>query len=145
MKEYAWQLLSTCPSSSRYWTRKHIRRQIHFVALLLKVAQCLHVVLQAQILSVQLLNIPSLFKPLGQHADSAKTTASPLSSQQDSLVIAFKGWLGRGSNSQYGAATLTKRHGPALLGFAAVAALSKDIPGLQGDVCQQMALPHFYY
>ena len=95
--------------------------------------------LQAQILSVQLLNIPSLFKSLGKDTDSAKITASVLASQQGSLVDTFKGWLSHGTNNQYGALTLTKRHGPALLGFAATAALCKDIPGLQGDICHLTA------
>ena len=89
--------------------------------------------LQAQMLSVQLLAIPTLLETIGHSTPLAADRNPLLVSGQDELCQVFISWLEDTNVSAYGSARLTQGHGPALLAFAATAALSRDVPSLSGQ------------
>ena len=95
--------------------------------------------LQAQVLSLQLLQLPVLLEHLRLGTPPAPETAPLLASSQDVLCQTFSGWA---SNPDSNAPSLTPGHAPAMLGFAAIATLSRDIPNFSGqhlDVCERLA------
>ncbi len=95
--------------------------------------------LQAQVLTVQFLTVPSLLTSLSCDCAPALEKAPLLASGQDVLCRAFASWLSLSRNDAYGASGLTAGHGPAVLGFAAVVTLAKDIPGFSGKLKSDVA------
>ncbi len=85
-----------------------------------------------QTLSVQFVTIPALFSTLGQGSLPSSDKAPLLVSGQDRLCQVFTTWLDSARQAEQGAAGLTAGHGPAMLAFAAAAALLKDTPDFSG-------------
>jgi hypothetical protein len=85
-----------------------------------------------QTLSVQFVTIPSLLSALGQGSLPFSDKAPLLVSGQDSLCQVFTTWLDSARQAEHGATGLTAGHGPAMLAFAAAAALLKDMPDFSG-------------
>ena len=88
--------------------------------------------LQAQILSVQFLTIPSLLDALGQGHMPSSDKAPLLVSGQNALCQVFTTWLNSSGQNAYGEAGLTAGHSPAMLAFAAAVTLLRDMPGFSG-------------
>ena len=101
--------------------------------------------LQAQILSVQVLTIPSLLGALGQGGAPSSDKAPLLVSGQNTLCQVFTTWLDSSGHHAHGEAGLTAGHSPALLAFAAAVTLLKDLPGFSGVpfcYCVATCLPY---
>ena len=90
-------------------------------------------VLQAQVLSLHLLNLPVLLEHLRLGTPPAAEEAPLLASSQDVLCQTFLSWAGNSDSNPPSSASLTSGHAPALLAFAAIATLSRDIPNFSGQ------------
>ena len=93
---------------------------------------CLASYLQMQTLSIQFVTLPALFSTLGQGSLPSSDKAPLLVSGQDMLCQVFTTWQDSARQAEHGAAGLTAGHGPAMLAFAAAAALLKDMPSFSG-------------
>ena len=93
---------------------------------------CLASHLQMQTLSVQFVTIPALLSALGQGSLPSSDKSLLLVSGQDSLCQVFTSWLDNARQAQPGATGLTSAHDPAILAFAAAAALFKDMLDFSG-------------
>ena len=80
-----------------------------------------------------MLSIPKLLGALGQCDVSSPQLVPLLASGQAGLCDLFTAWPSRLKRNAVGATVLTAGHGPALLGFAAVVTLLKDMPGVSGQ------------
>ena len=89
--------------------------------------------LQAQLLSVQLLAIPNLLETIGSSIPLAADRNPLLVSGQDELCETFVNWLRNTKLETHVSAQLTRGHAPALLAFAATAALIREVPGFSGQ------------
>ncbi|DBA87059.1 TPA: hypothetical protein ACH3X2_005301 [Trebouxia sp. C0005] len=87
-----------------------------------------------QTLSVQFVTIPALLSALGQGSLPSSDKSLLLVSGQDSLCQVFTSWLDNARQAQPGATGLTSAHDPAILAFAAAAALFKDMLDFSGPL-----------
>lgn len=98
-------------------------------------------------LSLQLLHLPVLLEHLRLGTPPAPERAPLLASSQDMLCQTFASWASNPASNASSSASLTAGHAPALLAFAAIATLSRDIPNFSGQqsdvfnvlmcICQQ--------
>lgn len=85
-------------------------------------------------LTLQVLGLPALLDHLRLGTPPTPEEAPLLAPSQDLLCQTFTGWVKDANNNLPASTNLTPGHAPAFLAFAAIAALSRDIPALPGQL-----------
>lgn len=90
--------------------------------------------MQAQVLSVQMLQLPALLNTLTEDQDTHVGQPMLLASGKGQAATGhvFKGWQDTAQQQTYKSA-ITAGHGPALLGYAAGVSLLQTLPDASGQ------------
>ena len=91
--------------------------------------------MQAQLLSVQMLQLPDLLTALSQDGGFCADTAMLLATGEGQKAAShvFKVWQEEAAQQSYMTGGVSAAHGPALIAFAAAASLLQSLPDASGQ------------